>query len=250
MPAYDIFLKNEHPDWAARWMIKNNSKLLAYLKHTYFRKKNKVRVLEVGPGKGYFKEAVLRGGGYEYYAVDRNVNILKNLHLDASHTKTAQMPYIDFAIKFDLIFVGYVIEHLSDGMELYHAIGNLKSMLKDHGILVLQFPDAMKLGMEFYNIDYTHKFPTTKRNVNQAVLDHSMHVEKAIDLCGILYTKKVDSKVRYCIKAGVMHFYSYRFMVWLAKMVYRVPVWELHNVFWRAYGLLKEPNVMFVVKKD
>ena len=152
-------------------------------------------------------------------------------------------------IKFDIIFVGYVIEHLSNGIQLYNALANLKLLLKNNGILVIQFPDSMKLGMEFYNIDYTHMLLTTKRNVNQAILDNSMYVQKAIDLCGILYTRKVDSAISYFIKSGVMFFYSYRIMNLLAKIFYRVPVWNLKNVFWRAYALLKEPNVMFIVKK-
>ena len=207
--------------------------------------------MEVGPGKGYFKEAVINaGGGYEYYAVDRNENILANLNINPSNTKIAELPNIEMDIKFDIIFVGYVIEHLSNGIELYNALANLKLLLKNNGILVLQFPDSMKLGMEFYNIDYTHMLPTTKRNVNQAILDNSMYVQKAIDLCGILYTRKVDSAISYFIKSGVMFFYSYRIMNLLAKIFYRVPVWNLKNVFWRAYALLKEPNVMFVVKKN
>ena len=186
----------------------------------------------------------------EYYAVDRNKNILANLHIDAQHTVVAELPNIDIKMEFDIIFVGYVIEHLSSGIDLYNAIANLRSLLKDDGILVLQFPDAMKLGMEFYNIDYTHTLPTTKRNVNQAILDNNMHVEKAIDLCGILYTKKVDSALQYFMKSKIMFFYSYRMCNSLSKIFYRIPIWSLSNIFWRAYGLLKEPNVMFIVKKN
>lgn len=182
--------------------------------------------------------------------MDRNENILNSLGISPERIKAAEMPHINWNKRFDVIFVGYVIEHLSNGAELYGSLSNLRTLLKDDGILVLQFPDCMKLGMEFYNIDYTHAFPTTKRNINQAVRDNSMHVVKAIDLCGILYTKKVDSRVRYFLKSGIMHFYSYRFMCMLLRVFYHVPLWDLGNVFWRAYALLKEPNVMFIVKKD
>lgn len=189
------------------------------------------------------------GGGYQYYAVDKNENILRNLGIGEQYAKIMQMPNIEFDIKFDVIFVGYVIEHLSNGLELYAALENLKKLLKDNGILILQFPDCMKLGMEFYNIDYTHVFPTTKRNVNQAVVDNSMCVEKVVDLCGILHTKKVDSQIRYLIKSGIMFFYNYRLINILSSVFYHIPLWKLENIFWRAYGLMKEPNVMFIVKK-
>ncbi len=187
--------------------------------------------MEVGSGKGYFKDAVLNVGGYKYYAVDRNENILANLHINPSNIKTAELPNIKMDMQFDIIFVGYVIEHLPNGIELYNALENLKLLLKDDGILVLQFPDSMKLGMEFYNIDYTHMLPTTKRNVNQAILDNSMYVKKAIDLCGILYTKKVDSTIRYFIKSRIMFFYSYRLMNLLAGIFYCVPLWSLKMFF-------------------
>lgn len=252
MAAYDIFLKNTHTDKIARLMIKNNIRLINYLSNTFFQTRRKLAVMEIGPGKGYFKEAIFRVGGgkykYEYFAVDRNQNILNHLNIASDHTKVAELPDIVTDKKFDIIFAGYVIEHLTCGMALYQAISNLRSLLKDDGILVLQFPDSMKLGMEFYNIDYTHTFPTTKRNVNQAVLDNSMYVVKSIDLCGILYTKKVDSAGRYFVKSGIMHFYSYRILNVLAKVIYRVPIWNINNLFWRGYGLLKEPNVMFIIK--
>lgn len=71
MAAYDIFLKNSHSDKNAQMMVKNNKKLFDYLCSLIQTKE--ATVLEVGPGKGYFKEAVVNaGGGYKYYAVDRN----------------------------------------------------------------------------------------------------------------------------------------------------------------------------------
>lgn len=249
MAAYDIFLKNEHSDKVSQLMINNNKRLINYL----CQKRKKAKILEIGPGKGYFKQASINTPHVckiEYYAVDRNENILANLNIDSKHTIVAELPNINIKMKFDIIFVGYVIEHLSSGIDLYNAIANLKTLLKDNGILVLQFPDAMKLGMEFYNIDYTHTLPTTKRNVNQAILDNDMYVKKAIDLCGILYTKKVDSSLQYFIKSKIMFFYSYNIANGLTKIIYHTPIWSLNNVFWRAYGLLKEPNVMFIVKKN
>ena len=253
MAVYDIFLKNQHSDKIAQMMVKNNYRLFDYLIKAFLSQKSNIKVLEIGPGKGYFKDAVVqmkhRNKHIEYYAVDRNENILSNLNIDPKYTKIAEMPNIQSNKKFDIIFVGYVIEHLPSGVSLYEALSNLKTLLTDDGILVLQFPNAMRLRMEFYNIDYTHAIPTTKRNVNQAILDNAMYVKKAIDLCGILYTKKVDSKLRYFIRSSIMFFYSYRIMNILSKPFYHIPIWDLNNIFWRAYGLLKEPNVMFIIKK-
>lgn len=251
MAAYDIFLKNPHSDSVAKIMQKNNYKLINYLCSMFEPKQ--LDILEIGPGKGYFKDAVQKytdeGYTLNYYAVDRNKNILLNLGINKNNFFVAEMPHIKCDKKFDIIFIGYVIEHLSSGLELFEALSNVKSLLNDNGILVLQFPDSMKLGMEFYNIDYTHSFPTTKRNVNQALLDNSMYVKKAINLRGILYTKKVDRRIRYFFKSFIMSFYSYRIMNIVSKIFYHVPLWDLGNIFWRTYGLLKEPNVMFIAKQ-
>lgn len=65
MSAYDVFLKNTHSDKIARMMIRNNIRLIRYLAEKYFKNKRNLKVLEVGPGKGYFKKAVqiFSGGG-------------------------------------------------------------------------------------------------------------------------------------------------------------------------------------------
>lgn len=60
---YDIFLKNRHSERIARMMAKNSACLVDYLHTVYFKRKRRIAVLEVGPGKGYFKDAVLSKGG-------------------------------------------------------------------------------------------------------------------------------------------------------------------------------------------
>lgn len=258
MGVYDIFLKNSHPKVISEWMVKNNQILLEYLSGYFPKNKKHIRLLEVGPGKGYLKDAVFRnnqkrGGGQkiiDYYAADRNEAMLENLHLDREHVMLSGLLDLQSERKFDIIFVGYVIEHLPDGIALYHALENLKQMLKENGILVLLFPDCMKLGMEFYNIDYTHTLPTTKRNVSQAVLDCGMRVRKAVDIRGILFPRKVESRLQYLLRSACMKFYSYKLCGVLTGFLYKVPVWDLRNVFWKAFGLLKEPNVLFIVSRS
>lgn len=70
MGVYDIFLKNSHPKVISEWMVKNNQILLEYLSGYFPKNKKHIRLLEVGPGKGYLKDAVFRnnqkrGGGAE-----------------------------------------------------------------------------------------------------------------------------------------------------------------------------------------
>lgn len=63
--AYDIFLSSQHPRFIQKLMIKNNARLVDYLCRKYFPDESQIDFLEIGPGKGYLKQAVVdKGGGY------------------------------------------------------------------------------------------------------------------------------------------------------------------------------------------
>lgn len=249
MQAYDVFLNNKQPQFAEKILQKNAEELCKYI--LKFMNKKIHKVLEIGPGKGYFYSAISKmDQAIEYYAMDRNENILSNLGIPKDKCIICNLPSIETDQKFDVIFAGFVIEHLNNGMQLYEALINMKNRLNDEGIIVLQFPDAMKLGMELYNIDYTHCLATTKRNVNQAVVDAGLKVVKSIDLSGILYTKPVSSKIKYYFRRIFVYLYSYKIMSSLCCLFYRTPLWDLQNVFWRIYALIKEPNCMFIIQKE
>lgn len=250
MALYDVFLSNSHSDRAKQLMIKNNERIVSYIVKRYFEETEKISFLEIGPGKGYLHTAILQNSKkIEYWAMDRNQAILDNLGIDGNHMIFGAVPECQISGKFDVIFCGYVIEHLENGVKLYETLSLLKEHLNPNGVIVLAFPNCMKLKMEFYNIDYTHILPTTKRNVNQCVIDVGCHVDKAVDLNGILYNKKVDSTFAYAVKKAVVSLYSYRICNFICKPFYHVPEWDLRNVFWRAYALIKEPNVVFFIRK-
>ena len=250
MGAYDIFLKSEHNSFIQDMLIRNNTYLVKWLKKKYFNGKDSIKMLEIGPGKGYFYKAVNNVGGIDYYAADRNENILSNLQLSKEKIILGTLPEIDIPEKMDIIFAGYVIEHLPNGIKLYESLQVMKRALNDDGVIVLLFPDAMKLKMELWNIDYTHCFPTTKRNVNECARDCGLYVDSWTDLNGILFSRKIDNRFINCMRRGLFSLYSYNLFSFLVKPFYRKPLWDLNNVFWRFYVMVKEYNVMFVLKKD
>lgn len=251
MAVYDVFLNNKQPEYVKKLLISNAERLIKYVFDKYnIPKDGSAKVLEIGPGKGYFYKAFNKLGMGQYYAMDRNVNILSALGIGQERIINSSFPNIDTEEKFDLIFVGFVIEHLKNGIELFESLSELKKRLSDDGVIIIQFPDCMKLGMEFWNIDYTHALPTTKRNVNQAIVDSGLIIDRCIDISGILYTRVLDSKILYGLKRILLFLYSYRLMSFLFRPIYRVPLYDLQNLFWRVYALLKEPNVMIFVKND
>ncbi|MCL2095035.1 class I SAM-dependent methyltransferase [Candidatus Saccharibacteria bacterium] len=237
-------------------LLKNNINVVSYLMKQIGARKN-VKVLELGPGKGYFYRACaeLEGGGAKisYAAFDRNKDILNNLvkmGLDKKRIYWGESP--DFKAvkreKYDMIYSAYMIEHLNNGGELYTMIKELKKLLNPGGMIVFLAPDAMKQKQEFWNIDYTHSYPTTRRNVSMAFYDNDIYDVNVIDLTGIFYFKYFYSKVLYRLFRMFIFFYNYRLMAAICKPVYRRPLHRLDNIFYRIYCYFKEENLMFICR--
>lgn len=256
MALYDIFLKNQHNDFFQNLLVENNKRLLGFLKKQYFFDiKRKIKILEVGPGKGYVKKAVDQmNGKFDYYALDRNEAILENLNLKPDKVFLKELPDFDLDISkgggYDIVLISFVIEHLKSGFELYQTFNSIKKIMRKHAILVCMFPDCMKLKMEFWNIDHTHIFPTTKRNVNMTMREVALYVDKCININGILFERKVNSRFLYWLRRFFIFFYNYRFFSFLCKPLYHKPLYSMENVFYRAFCLLKEENVMFIAKRE
>ena len=247
--SYDIFIKNSHSPAIAKLMISLNVNVLNFWLRKYQGKKS-ADVLEVGPGKGYFFKALEQIGWQgSYTALDRNSLILKNLGI--KKVIISELPKIETKEKFDLVHCAYVLEHLSSYQEVYKTLVNFKQVLTTDGYLLLSVPDFMGQKTEFWNIDYSHTYPTTKRNMVMALIDAGFQEEniEIFEINGLLTLPHFDSKVAYLLINWLMFFYSYRFFHFWQYLFMRKNVYSLNNFFYRVYCLCKEPNLMIVVKK-
>lgn len=143
MSFYDIFLKNNHPVFVEKILVGLNTNIIDYILKSYLSKN--ISILEVGPGKGYFYTASKKyNGRIEYEAVDRNLNILKNLgDCPIYLSELPEMPKL--AKRYDVIYASFVLEHLKNGKEVFMFLSECKKILKDNGLVVLFVPDSMKL---------------------------------------------------------------------------------------------------------
>lgn len=255
MSFYDIFLKNQHSPFIQNLMQFLNRNLLNFLIQQHGTDVVRLNLLEIGPGKGYFYKACVdyKRAGLElnYYAFDRNKNILKNLGVEQEHCFEGECTdlhsIINENLKFDIVFAGFVIEHLNNGQELFTLFRGIKEILSENGIAVFLCPDSMKLGMEFWNIDYTHVFPTTKRNVAMALRDAGFGKIEIYDINGLCFYPGFHKRFVYLIHRLLVFFYNYRlinfFFEWTTRKEH-----EIENLFYRIFALIKEENMLIIAR--
>lgn len=256
---YNVFLNHNHTSTQEKILLNFNYQIVSHIisKLPSKRKKN-IEVLEIGVGKGYFAQACLtyskkHENKINYSAFDRNDDMLNNLAQYDKTIKTyrGELPNLTIKTdkKFDIVYCAFVIEHLNNGLEVYEVINNIKKILSDDGLIVFFTPDALSQGYEFYNIDYTHQYPTTGRNVTMAFNDCGITEVTCLKINGICTYKNFDNPIVRILHKFVFAFYSYKLFSVLARPFYKVPLYRLNNFFYQVYCFFKEENLMFIAKK-
>ena len=225
--------------------------ILDHIRDALKKPEGKLQILEVGPGKGYFYSACRADGNIDYFAVDRNERILSNLaDLPNDHKTLGDAPELpNDGRTFDVIYASFVIEHLIGGGEAqYRFINEAKKRLRPGGLIVLQAPDCEKLGAEFWNIDYTHTFPTTKRSIAHAFYDNEIDDVTIYDISGLLTHRFFTNRYVYLLTRVLLFPYQYKICNWFAHYLFGLKSYSYGNLFFSAYGLLKEENLLIVAR--
>lgn len=255
---YNVFLNNNHSTKQEKILVNYNYNVVESIIKKLGTNKKKIELLELGVGKGYFTQACMIHNQksdvkINYSAFDRNLDMLENLaNFDRKiKTYSGDLPEIPIkGKKFDVVYCAFVVEHLHNGPEIFELISNIKKILNDGGLIVFFTPNALQQKFEFFNIDYTHHYPTTSRNVAMAFYDCNImdvHVQKINGLC--TYKGFENPFIRLAHKT-IFKLYSYQLFAWIFAPVYRVPLWDLNNFFYRVFCFFKEENLMFVARYD
>jgi SAM-dependent methyltransferase len=249
MALYDIFVRDKHHPLLQSLMIALNKSIVSHIRASLGQPQGPVSVLEIGPGKGYFHEACKIDGAVNYYALDRNQKILGSLEgLSPDRCFFGEVPDLpETGLQLDVIYAAFVIEHLPRGGEAQYAFINwAKRQLRPGGLLVLQAPNAEKLGMEFWNIDYTHTFPTTKRSIAHAFYDNEVEDVNIFDVNGLMTHRFFTNRLIHLMSRALLSLYHYKVFNALAYYLFGRPSWNRGNFFFSVYALTKEEN-LFVV---
>ena len=128
-------------------------------------------VLEIGPGHGYFAEHCRQAGmAYEFCDTSPAVVSKMNEHGFSGHLGLVKDAAPNLG-KYDMIWMSHVLEHSPTWLDAREMISTTKELLNEHGFLVVVGPDALSWKKEFWNVDWSHGYPTTIRNVSQLFND-------------------------------------------------------------------------------
>jgi SAM-dependent methyltransferase len=140
--------------------------------------------------------------------VDRNEKMLNRLRADFE-VVAGEVPPLPAAIgdgSCDVAYSAFVVEHLADGTDAFRYIAEMKRAVRPGGLVVIVVPDAASLGLEFWNLDYTHRYPTQERNVTQILLENELAIRRVFRYRGAGWTG-----LRYWLARVASWFYHYRF---------------------------------------
>ena len=135
-----------------------------------------LRLLEIGPGHGYVAEHC-RGLGIEYRFCDTSAAVVEHMNKKGfvGHLSLIQ-DLGDEVGNFDVVWMSHVLEHCPNWLEARTMISSVGNRLAENGTAVNISPDFMNWRREFWNVDWSHGYPTTIRNVSQLVDDVGMRV--------------------------------------------------------------------------
>ena len=144
---------------------------------TTLRKKNTLKILELGPGKGYFARAVMELG-WEYRAIDGSpavLNALKAYNIEVIHAFVPPIPQ-NAGGEYDLVLMEHFIEHMDSPGVARRLIDSICSMLSRDGLIIIVAPDFLAHRENFWECDYTHSFVTSVERLRQLLLDCGLEV--------------------------------------------------------------------------
>lgn len=168
MSFYDFYEKRK-VTWINRILNKRFANWIASIVYS-FVKSPIDSVLEIGAGKG--SVAVLLNDHCDYLAVEPSPALCEYLSRKFVKSVNAFCPPIPCDDKSkDLIFSIHVIEHMKDFKAAVNFVSEIHRALKDHGVLILSFPDCRDYGFSFYDTDYSHNFITTLNRMRQLLHD-------------------------------------------------------------------------------
>jgi hypothetical protein len=129
------------------------------------------RVLEIGPGHGYFAEQC-RDRGLDYFYCDTSPSVHRKMsELGFDGVLGLVTEVADGIGEFDLIWMSHVLEHSPSWIDARAMVDCSRKLLSENGALVVVSPDLLSWGDEFWNVDWSHGYPTTIRNVAQLLSD-------------------------------------------------------------------------------
>jgi SAM-dependent methyltransferase len=176
---YTYYFDSQRPAFVERLLERKH----AVLWRRVSRRLPTRRFLEVGPGEGRVAELATRSGA-SYLAVEASPAGVGRLRAAGFAVLEAVVPpFPDGIGPFEAIYASHVIEHLAGPDEVRAFLVKAREHLTSGGGVALVFPDARFMGFDFWESDYTHRWPSTERRVRQVAVDAGLDVVDCTRVC-------------------------------------------------------------------
>ncbi len=193
-------------------------------------------VLELGPGDGYIASLSARNN-CKYLGIEASEAVAAKLSKQGHNIIHSFVPPLPSNIgTFDVCYVLHVIEHMKDMDTATLLIRQIRDCLNHDGKLVLACPDFIRWKHYFYDCDYTHSLPFTKRRLRQLLINEGFDIAYES-----IYTGPV---------------FGYRGLplYWFAKFFYPQFLDDLSSIYLKSDILNRGfltliPNLIVVAKK-
>lgn len=178
--TYAYYFDSERPAFVTRLIARKHAALHA--RATAGRRVESV--LEIGPGEGWFARACRAAPGQSYRAVEASTDGARRLRAEGFEVVRAKVPPLPAGLEqADLVYASHVVEHLPGPQAVLDLVGGARRLLRPGGAVALVFPDARRIGVDFWDCDYTHQWPSTPRRVRQLAHDAGFTVAATHHCC-------------------------------------------------------------------
>lgn len=208
MSFYDNFSKRNEISEIGKLLVnkKNNFYINLILKYLD-NKKEGIRILEIGPGKGYFAQAC-KNQGLNYTGIEANTKMSEKLTKEGFNIYNKFVPPIKLNEKFDVIFMDQVFEHMKNRTMAIDLLKDCKTHLERNGLLLISVPDIRFSKEDFFASDYTHNFPLSLYSLKQMFVDFNFEIKysnvRTLFLNGHFYSGLIQKTTTLLYSLGII----------------------------------------------
>jgi hypothetical protein len=144
------------------------------------------KILEVGPGGGRLAVEILtRGFNYSCIEPTQSMLSLTKEKIDKAFLGSPDVKYYGEKLPKisnkltstqDAVVMIHVLEHADNPTVAFEWLSAIKTTLNSCGFLFIISPDYRDYGVDFFDCDWTHSYPTTLNNVVEIVEESGFEV--------------------------------------------------------------------------
>ena len=136
------------------------------------------QVVEVGAGWGFFGNACLTAG-VPYRGIEMNAAQAAVLRAAGLTVDAGAIPPFPVGLTADVVWLSHVLEHARDYQHAKAMLQACLETLTPGGHVVVIGPDLLSWREHFWDVDWSHGFPTTVQRVAQLMRDTGFSVTAA-----------------------------------------------------------------------